>query len=96
MKRINILLVIGGIFCFSLGYMASYTIRTAPVGYNPRLIYENDSLKREIVSKDSLINEVSTERDYFDEMSDELSMKESEISYWGQKYDSLNAVNNWP
>ena len=78
--------------CFSLGYFTSRNISTS-IGVNPKMYQENDSLRYVILQKDSLINEISTERDYFenqvDEMSDEMSLKESEISYWGRKCDSL-------
>ena len=103
MKRINILLLLGGMFCFGMGYFTSKTI-LASCGLHlesttdTRLVYLNDSLKNEISSKDSLILEVTEERDFFetqvDEMSDEMSFKESEISYWGRKYDSTKVELN--
>jgi hypothetical protein len=90
MKRINILLLVGGMFCFGMGYFTSKTIQSST---DTRLTYLNDSLRNEITSKDSIIFEVMEERDHFevqvDEMYDELSYKEEEVSYWGQKYDSL-------
>ena len=57
-----------------------------------------DSLNYVIKQKDSIISEVTEERDFFelqvDEMSDEMSFKESEISYWGRKYDSTKIELN--
>jgi hypothetical protein len=95
MKRINILLLVGGMFCFGMGYFTSKTIQSSN---DTRLVYINDSLKNEITSKDSLIFEVTEERDFFelqtDEMSDEMAFKESEISYWGRKYDSTKVELN--
>lgn len=95
MKRINILLLVGGMFCFGMGYFTSKTIQPTT---DIRLVYLNDSLKNEITSKDSIILEVTEERDLFenqvDEMSDEMSFKESEISYWGRKYDSTKVELN--
>jgi hypothetical protein len=103
MKRINILLLVGGMFCFGMGYFTSKTIVLSLMSKpnstnNTRLVYINDSLKNEITSKDSLIFEVTEERDFFelqtDEMSDEMAFKESEISYWGRKYDSTKVELN--
>ena len=45
-----------------------------------------DSLQTVIVKKDSLIQDLESQ---VDTLLDECQMKEAEISYWGQKYDSL-------
>ena len=92
MKRINVTLIIAALWVFGMGWFTHRALN-APIGFNPHLLQEIDSLKSEIKSKDSLINTLSEEKEYFenqvDEMSDELSFKESEISYWGRKYDSI-------
>ena len=85
MRRINIVLVIGALFCFGLGYMTSRTFRDS-YGVNPRVYQEIDSLRMQLRSKDSTILDLSCQVDILEE----------EISYMGQKYDSLKSVNNWP
>lgn len=45
-----------------------------------------DSLETIINKQDSLIKDLESQ---VDTLLDECQMKEAEISYWGQKYDSL-------
>ncbi len=45
-----------------------------------------DSLETIIDKQDSLIKDLESQ---VDTLLDECQMKEAEISYWGQKYDSL-------
>ena len=45
-----------------------------------------DSLKNVIYQKDSIIEDLEYQVEI---MSDEIQVRESEISYWGCKYDSL-------
>ena len=97
MKRVNVLLYLAAIWLFGMGYLTHRVVGSTS-DINSRVYQENDSLKATIVSKDSLINEILIERDFFenqtDEMSDELSFKESEISYWGRKHDSIRTELN--
>jgi len=51
-----------------------------------RLEREQQELKKEIKSKDSIILEYKTEMDYFEDIFQEQEM---EIKYWGMKYDSI-------
>ncbi len=51
-----------------------------------RLEREQQELKKEIKSKDSIILEYETEIDLFEDIFQEQEM---EIKYWGMKYDSI-------
>ena len=97
MKRVNVILLVGSMWIFSMGYL-THRVVSSTSGSNLHIYQQNDSLRSVILQKDSLINDISTERDFFenqiDEMSDEMSFKESEISYWGQKYDSVKVELN--
>ena len=57
---------------------------------NQTKIDEFTLLKKTI---DSLKMEITELNEQIDIMKDELQFKESEISYWGHKYDSLNLQN---
>ena len=48
-----------------------------------------DSLENVINQKDSIIEDLEYQVEI---MSDEIQMRESEISYWGRKYDSTMIV----
>ena len=48
-----------------------------------------DSLENVIDQKDSIIEDLEYQVDI---MSDEIQVRESEISYWGRKYDSTMIV----
>lgn len=56
---------------------------------NDSLMRRVQSLKHQIVVKDSLIEEQEVQLQI---MQDELQFRESEISYWGHKYDSCIMV----
>ena len=85
MRNSNIVIVVVAVFCFSMGYMTSRTFRDS-YGTNLEVYKENDSLRKQLHTKDSLIFELDCKIDILEE----------EVSYWGQKYDSLKSVNNWP
>jgi hypothetical protein len=50
-----------------------------------------DSLENVINQKDSIIEDLEYQVEI---MSDEIQVRESEISYWGRKYDSTMIVIN--
>jgi predicted nuclease with TOPRIM domain len=50
------------------------------------LVKENEKLNSTLSEKDSIILELNIENDILEEG---ISIRESEISYWGQKCDSL-------
>ena len=47
---------------------------------------ENKSLKREIKSQDSIIDELDVEIDI---LGDEIQERDREVRFWGMKYDSI-------
>lgn len=85
MKRVNVLLYLGAVWFFAMGWF-SHRAFTAPQVVTPETYLQIDSLKSEISNRDSVIFSLEEELDICDEA---CQMKESEISYWGQKYDSL-------
>jgi len=95
MKKINLLLLFGAMWIFGMGWFTNRVFQS-PNRLNPQIYQENDSLKSELISKDSLILDLE---DQIDILQEDIQLRESEISYWGQKYDSLrfkNGSNNWP
>jgi len=90
MKRINVLLVIGAIWFFGMGWLSNHLFES-PRYLNPQVYHEIDSLKYEVLSKDSLIFELESQIDVLEEG---IQFRESEISYWGCKYDSIKNTNN--
>ena len=85
MKRINIVLLFAAIWLFGMGWFSNRVFQRS-VDVNTKVYIENDSLRKELSSKDSLILELGTEIDILEE---DIQFREGEISYWGQKYDSL-------
>jgi len=70
-------------------------------GYGVLGLFNNNkigmSLKKERQYKetiDSLKLELDSRDDEIEELFDEMQMKEAEISYWGQKYDSIKTKNH--
>ena len=84
MKRINLLLLFAAMWIFGMGWFTNRVFQS-PNRINTQ-IYENDSLKSELVSKDSIIFEL---QDQVEILQDDIQLREGEISYWGRKYDSL-------
>ena len=85
MKRINLLLLFAAMWIFGMGWFTNRVFQS-PNRINPQIYQENDSLKSELISKDSIIFEL---QDQVEILQDDIQLREGEISYWGQKYDSL-------
>ena len=85
MKRINLLLLFAAMWIFGMGWFTNRVFQS-PNRLNPQIYQENDSLKSELISKDSIIFEL---QDQVEILQDDIQLREGEISYWGQKYDSL-------
>jgi hypothetical protein len=85
MKRVNVLLYLGAVWIFGMGWF-SHRAFTAPQVVTPEVYLKIDSLESEISNRDSVIFSLEEENDI---LEDACQMKESEISYWGRKYDSL-------
>ncbi len=85
MKRVNVLLYIGAVWFFGMGWL-SHRAFTTPQVVTPEVYLQIDSLKSEISSRDSVIFSLEEEAEV---LEDACQMKEAEISYWGRKYDSL-------
>ncbi len=86
MKRINVILLVAALWIFAMGWLSHRALQ-APILINPNIYHENDSLKSEVLSKDSVIFDLETQIDI---LKDEIQLREGEISYWGQKYDSIS------
>ena len=80
-KRILVLLVATGLL--SIGFMTGSVVYK---GVNLSKEIKTDSLTNVINEKDSLIEDLEFQVDM---LEDGISDRESEISYWGRKYDSL-------
>jgi len=85
MKRINILLLFGAMWIFGMGWFTSRVFQSTN-RTNSQVYQENDSLKSELISKDSIIFDLQYQVEI---LQDDIQLREDEISYWGQKYDSL-------
>ncbi len=85
MIRINLLLLFCAMWIFGMGWFTNRVFQS-PGRINTQVYQENDSLKSELMSKDSTIFDL---QDQVSILQDDIQLRESEISYWGQKYDSL-------
>jgi hypothetical protein len=95
MKRINLLLLFSAMWIFGMGWFTNRVFQSS-TRLNSQIYQENDSLKSELISKDSIIFDL---QDQVEILQDDIQLREGEISYWGQKYDSLRSKdgsNNWP
>ena len=77
---------------FGMGWFSNRLLQS-PIRVNAQVYQENDSLKSELESKDSIIFDLQEQVEILQE---DIQLRESEISYWGQKYDSIRSESNWP
>jgi peptidoglycan hydrolase CwlO-like protein len=82
MKK-GILVLVVSLGLLSIGFMTGSVVYK---GVNSPKEIKTDSLTNVIYQKDSIIEDLEYQVEI---MSDEIQVRESEISYWGCKYDSL-------
>jgi hypothetical protein len=89
MKMRNVILLITSlslVLLFGYGVLGLFNNHKIGMSLKKERQYKEtiDSLKLELDSRD----------DEIEELFDEIQMKEAEISYWGQKYDSIKTKNH--